>query len=43
MTFKIAIKMYEVHANEKGSRHHQAHRKPPEVTTSKPQHELTIS
>ena len=43
MTCKIAIQMYEVHANENGSRYHQAHLKPPEVTTSKPQHELTIS
>ena len=43
MAFKIAIRMYKVHANENGSRYHQAHLKPPEVTTSKPQHELTIS
>ena len=43
MTFKIAIQMYEVDANENGSRYHQVHLKLPEVTTSKPQHELTIS
>ena len=41
MTFKTAIQMYEVHAKN-GIRYHQAHLKPPEVTTSKPQHELTI-